>query len=338
MNNENKKESSIVRAFINHLREKDSFLLDANENPDYVINYKTHKIYKDLNMILLGQAKKDKKVDTALVLTKSQLKNNGAYVKDGEVPLCTALYDKFSSYYKKEDKEVYGGLNEEGELKKDEKGNPLSPFIFSPLYDVRDLNKVVFIPSRNENGDVLRYQENIYSKDKDGNILRYSKSFIRENEDGSVEQVMKGDPIIAHKKGSIIGEFVRKDESFYPQRVILPKALNSENITPLYKRRNESGKEILIEKLTEGFRGKLLGNYKGMTITDEEIDKIEDAFLTHSRSFRAAIKTAFTRAKGDKEEVSLLEENIRKREEREKEINSFSSFHKMANDENVYER
>ena len=324
-------ESSIVSKFIKDLREGKSFLQEKNDGPSYVSNIVTGKIYTGVNMILANQAAKDKGKFCPYVVTQSQIGKRCFYLDKGTKALGIAIYDNYDAYYKKSDMEVYTGLKSAGEQKLDANGNPIDRIIISYLYDASEIYKPFFEPEHDEQGLIKHYEENVYAIE-DGQIKVHQRDYSFRGRDGEMVYIKKGDPILLHKKGSLIGHYRRSEEPLYKENgnILIPYIIGSD-LHPLYKRQSEDGREILTEKMCEAFRGKLMGRYEGLKITNDELDKIEQSFLSHPRSFRSALKEAHTRAMGDENEIQMLDEKIKAyREQKMDKDDSFKQFHQLS--------
>ena len=324
-------ESKVVREFIDNLRNNTSFLYDANEKPDYITNYFTKNIYTDLNMIIVNQAMRDKGKKAKFVISENQTIHHRAYKDDNAETVCSAMFENFRAKYKKGDYEVVNGYRNVGDRRIDKNGKEVPLYIYSPLYSTEDVYRARFEAELDENGKAQIYQEDVYATEITGEIMHYSKSYSYKSNDGQTFYIHKGDPMIVHEKGQVVGKYVRSDVTFFKNQGEIKPAFSDKDIVPLYKRKNESGKEILIEKMTEAFRGKLLGNYKGLEITNREIDAIENEFISHPRLFANALKQAQTRARGDREEVRRMDENILRRQMSRENSNSNYVTNQMEN-------
>ena len=328
-------ESKVVRKFIDDLRDNSSFLYDANVEPDYITNVVSKNIYTGINMIIVNQAMKDKMKKARFVITEHQLKHHNLYLGENKEAVCSAVFENYKATYKKNDYAVVQGEKKVGERKKDKNGKEIPLFFYSPLYSTEDVYRAKFIPELDEMGKAKIYTEDEFAYEEDGQLMHYKKSYSYVTGEGKTIYINKGDPIVIHKKGEVKGKYEKSDVSVYLTQPKITLAFNPDGIVPLYKRRDESGKEILIEKMTEAFRGKLLGNYKGLEISDSEIDAIEREFISHPRLFCNAINQSQTRARGDREEVRRMDENILRR--RTNQANVYSSSNSVTY-EQTFER
>lgn len=308
-------QSDLVKTFTENLRTGKSFLMDANEKPSYVMNPISKEVYKGMNMLAIGQAFKDENVIAPYAATYKQIttkwdkENNKEiqvpeedrfYLKDGTKAIAVT-YPKLSAY------------DENGKKKKDENGQYANDTNYVYLYPAEEFYKANKVPKKDKNGNVMTWSEDIYKKDKKGNIETYKKD--GEYPIGNLTFKYKaGDPVIKHHKGSVVMETVLiPEQSFVPKQTVeLPSLINND-VAPLYKRKNNSGSEILMEKLTEAFRGKLEGNYQGMKITPEEINEIEKTFIQHPKMFSKIANTAYDRATVSKEIVEKIDAANEKR-------------------------
>ena len=328
-------ESKVVRKFIDDLRDNSSFLYEANIEPDYITNVVSKNIYTGLNMIIVNQAMKDKMKKAKFVITEHQLKHHNLYLDENEETVCSAIFENYKAKYKKNDYEVVKGQKSVGERRRDKNGNEVPLFFYSPLYSTEDVYRAKFNPEFDEKGKAKIYSEDQFAYEEDGQVMRYKKSYSYVTCEGKTIYINKGDPIVIHKKGEVYGKYEKSDVTVYATEPKIAPAFNPGGIVPLYKRRDESGREILIEKMTEAFRGKLIGNYKGLEISDSEIDAIEREFISHPRLFCNAIKQSQTRARGDLEEVRRMDENILRRQ---KNMSNFNSNSNSVTYEQSFER
>lgn len=305
-------ESKIVKNLIDNLRQGTSFLQTPNKDPDYVVNYASKKTYDGVNFLIVGQGMKDAGKTANLAMSNRQGEELGLWIEKGKKSIGTALYDIAEAYYNKNDKEVIDGKKKAGEHKVDADGKFVKDTNFSFVFAAEDFVKTTFQAERDENNNVLHYEKDEPMIDpKTKEPVLHQKDGVYTDKDGKEFPFKKGDVVIAHRAGSVIGKMVGTDEHVVnKEKNHLPPLVDAQTIAPAYKRKDNSGKEIFIEKMSEAIRGKALGNFDGLKITKDEIDAIEKEFLNHERKFRGTIKTAWTRAIGSKEDVAKMEQAI----------------------------
>lgn len=319
-------ESKLVKNFITNLRNGTSFLQEPNSEPAYVQNYATGIPYTGINMLIINQGMKDKGKTAMLAMSNIQAENLKLYIEKGKEKIGTAIYEDSNAFYKKNDPEVISGKHKASEHKVDENGKPVNDTIYSFVFAAEDIVKTKFEVKRDNEGNAIKYAENVYAKNKNGEIIRYNKDGIINNKFTNETIAYKaGDPVIKHLKGSVQGELIgTKEHIVQPEKNHLPPFITEKNIAKLPEINEKStAKEILIAKLAEAFRGKLQGNYSGLKISLEQIDKIEKEYLTHPRAFRGAVKSAQTRAMGNIETIKRMDEAIQKR--KNESINEYSN-------------
>ena len=310
MENQELYEDKTVKEFVEKLRLGQSFLQEPNKEPDYVKNFVTKNVYTDINMIIVGQAMKDKNKLSNIVITQNDIHQRNLLIEPKAKAVATAMFKNYNAFYNKDDEAVKNNTAKIGEQKKDREGNPVKPIIYSNVFAAEDVLLTKFKAARDSNNNVQYYDQDVYSE-SNGVVDTYKKDYSYTDKNGVEHTYKKGDPVILHAKGSIIGDFESTGDHLAANRQShLPAYIESQDLAPLYKRKDNSGKEILIEKMTEAFRGKLQGNYDGLKITNSEIDAIEKDFLQHPRAFRGVLRVAQTRAEGDKEKIEKMDAAI----------------------------
>ncbi len=303
-------ESKLVRKFVDDLSKGQSFLQAPNEKPDYVLNASTNEVFRGINMIIVGQAMRDNNKVSAQALTLNQRDSLGYMSAPGSKHIATAIYDKYDAWWRRNDPEVIAGKEVEGTHKKNEDGSYVKDKIYSLIFAADDIRKKKFVADRDEDNNVLHYTEDVYKKDENGNNILHTTDGSTKLKDGTVISFKKGDPIIEHHKGAVKGSDKPSDEKIVSnQKANLPP-LYSEDLAPIPKRKDDSTKEMFVEKLAIAFRGKLQGNFEGINFSKKEIAAIADEFLGHENKFINAVKSADNRANMTVSEYNKMMENI----------------------------
>lgn len=298
---ENDYQSGIVGKFVKDLRTGQSWLQDANKSPEYPYNYASNKPFKDVHAILVGQGLKDAGKKSMLAMTLKQ--RNTFEWKDKNGKTQVGLYSKPGT--KSIAALIYDNKNNTENAKKE----------YSYIMAAEDLVKTKFVPTLDEEGKIQYHKKDVLDLDKEGKPREtYKEDMIYTDFNGVKHTHKAGDTKVLHYKDSVIGEIKGSDETIVqPNRSNMPTLISNNDIAPLYKRKDDSAKEILTEKLTEAFRGKMMGNYDGLKISHEEINKIEQAYISHPRQFTGIVHSAWTRAEGNKEIIAKMEEAIEKK-------------------------
>lgn len=304
-------ESAMVKKFVTDLRNGTSFLQQPNKEPSYIQNYASNKPYLGINMLIVNQGMKDAGKKCNLAMSAQQGETMDLWPAYGTKSIGNALYDNSKAYYQKNDAEVISGQHTSGEHKKDADGKLVKDTNYSHVFAAEDFVKKEFKVERNAEGQAVRYEKDEYAVDKDGKIMTYQKDGEYKNYKNQIVEYKKGDKVIAHSAGSVKGKYIATDNHVVKAEANhLSSFVEDKDLAALYKRKDNSGKEILVEKLSEAFRGKLQGNYEGMKIQKSEIDAIEKEFLNHPRAFRGVVKSAETRAEGNKEAITRMDAAI----------------------------
>ena len=306
----------IVKKFINDLTTGQSFLQEPNEKPDYVLNHASGEVFRGINMIIVNQAMKDNNKVSGQALTVSQRDQLGLYSEKGSHAICQAIYDKFDAWYRKNDPEVIDGKAEAGTHKKDENGNYVQDKTFPYIFAADDLVKTKFEPTRDETGNVMHYEKDVYYEDvthtKDGSYIL---------PDGTTYEYKKGDPVIEHHKGTVIGKNVPTNEHVVSNKKANLPPLYDEEMAPIPARKDDSVKEMFVEKLAKAFRGKLQGNYEGANFSKKEIALIANEYTGHLNQFINAVKSADNRANMTAKDYKKMMENIQAKQNSNAETN-----------------
>lgn len=310
--------SSMVSKFVEDLRNGQSVLQQPKKEPSYVKNVASGKILKDINAIIVAQGLKDNGKAANLVVTAKQ-KDDKRYINvANKEAIATAMFDDSRAYYQKNDKEVVEGKARIGEHKKDADGKLVPDTQYSMIYAAEDLYESKFQKAKDENGNFIKYEKDIPYTDKDGKELRYEKDGSYQNFSGETVSYKAGDIKIKHKAGSYVGDYIATDKRVaQPEPSHLPQLLDSKDLAPLYQRKNDSGREVLMEGLTKAFRGMMQGDFEGWKPTAKEIDAIEKDLISHPREFRGIANSAWTRAEGDKNTVAKMDKAIQEREQKQ---------------------
>lgn len=104
----------------------------------------------------------------------------------------------------------------------------------------------------------------------------------------------------------------KESKKFMSSGDVLPRGITTlppfvQNPGDVYKAKNESASEILMEKVSEGLRGKYQGNFDGITITPGQIEKIKEEFLAHPKKFVGTINKADAYARSDAKAIAQIE-------------------------------
>lgn len=319
-----KLEQKMMEKIFSDLESGKSYLTQPNEKPEYAMNPQTNKVFRDLNAILTMQFLKDNKCEYPFLMEKDSVMEKWDAEKNRKVPLeeqykvnpdVRPKYDENNKIIEK-GKTVYVAFTrksaydqETGKKKKDENGNYLPDLSYATLYAAEDFVKLgKSIPKKDKNGKVLTYKSDIVSETetyKEDKSYRLSKNLEY--------HAYAGEKVVLHHKGSVIMTREYLMDELYVKNMNLPKELPpfmpNQELAPLYKRKNESGHEILQEKLTEAFRGKMQGNYEGMKLTEQELKAIKDEYLEHPKEFAKMAHYAFKRATGSKSDVDVMDNN-----------------------------
>lgn len=295
----------IVQKFIDDLTTGQSFLQEPNEKPDYVLNHASHEVFRGINMIIVNQAMKDNNKVSGQALTVLQRDQLGLYSAKGSHAICQAIYDKFDAWYRKNDPEVIAGNAEAGTHKKDENGNFVQDKTFPYIFAADDLVKTKFEPTRDEDGNVMHYENDVYYEN-----AVHKKDGSYKLPDGSTYEFKKGDPVIEHHKGTVMGKYVATDEHVVSNKPANLPPLYDEEMAPIPARKDDSVKEMFVEKLAKAFRGKLQGNYEGANFSKKEIALIASEYMGHLNQFINAVKSADNRANMTVKDYNKMMENI----------------------------
>ena len=314
-------ESSLVRKFVDDLNKGQSFLQASNQKPDYVLNASTNEVFQGINMIIVGQAMRDNNKVSAQALTLNQRDSLDYMSAPGTKHIATAIYDKYDAWWRKNDPEVIAGKEVAGTHKKNADGTYVKDKIFSLIFAADDIRKRKFVAERDEEGNVVHYTEDIYKKDKNGNNILHTSDGKTKLKDGTEISFKKGDPIIEHHKGAVKGSYNPSDERIVSTQPANLPPLYSEELAPIPKRKDDSTKEMFVEKLAIAFRGKLQGNFEGINFSKKEIAAIADEYLGHQNQFINAVKSAENRANMTVSEYNKMMENINAKNNSMTEVN-----------------
>lgn len=302
-------ESEFVKKFVNDFKTGQSFLQQGNKDPDYVINHSSGELMSGINMIIVGQAMKDNNKRSNQVMTQAQKDSAGLFAKKGSHVICTAQFDIYDAWYRKNDPEVLAGKAEAGKHKVDENGNYVKDKRFSPIYACDDLTKPKFVEERDADGKVKHYEEDVFKTDKDGNVVTYTKDNDYVTKNGQKIHHNAGDPVIDHHKGSVMGTYVPGDPIVSNQKAKLPPFVSDE-LAPIPKPKDESIEEKLRYNLAVAFRGKLQGGFEGIQFSKKDLEQISEKFLAHPRDFANIVKSAEHRSMMTTAEYAKMQENI----------------------------
>lgn len=312
---ENEFESQIVSKFISDLRKGTSVLQKDYSKPFYPVNVASGNILEGFDAIRVAQELQDRNKKSNLVITHNQMEDKKMMVKYGVKALTCLAVRNNSAYYKEDDKEVIEGKAQKGEHKMNPDGSYVKDTYQSWVYPAEDVFAKNFIYKKDENGKTLKYENDVYA-DKQ----TYDKDTVLKR--GEKEELHKaGTPVLLHFKDSGQLEKVVPNENEPLLKNLnsnLPK-LSAANAVPLYQRKDNSAKEILIEGLTKGMRAMMNGG-SGWNPDKAEIDLIEKEFKSHSRQFQGIARTAWARAIGDPKKVQEIDDAVLSKQQKKTEV------------------
>ena len=317
-------ESQTVANFCDNLEKGISVVQTKNEAPSYMKNVITGKVPQGLAQLSLKQGCYEQGVNGTLFLSHNQAIENNAWPMKGSHSIGSM---PIRNVYSKDDKVVKEGKAQIGERRKDKDGNEGPAFIYVNCFAAERTVETKWVPERDENGETKKYPENIYSKDQ-----VYTEDWIYKDKEGKTLYVAKkGEPVIEHLAGSIIGHQEATDKTLAPAKTnILPKIIDDKNLFALPKPKGESAFETLKCGMAQYFRGIYHGNGDGWHPTNTEIANIKKEFINSPGMFSNAISQADTYGRGNKTECEKMEKAINeKRQQKENtNINVNQNHHK----------
>lgn len=309
-----------VKDFFEKLEKGESWVQQPSKEPSMVKNALTGKPVTGYNALVLQQALKDTNNNTKLVITDNQMKGNNEKKaeywsdKDSKAFITTLTYNNSKAFYGANDPEVLNGNHQAHERKLDAEGKPVRDINFSMVFDATKVEEVANRPKLNEKGEEMRYKSDWVSLDENKKPMKYQEdgSYVLGN--GRVVEYKKGDYIIAHHKGARIFEKQRSGNRF--ENVPSHEPMIEQDRAPLYKAKDESAKELLMEGLTKAFRGAVEGNYEGWHPTEAQIKTMSEAYKDNAIAFRGICNTAETRALKSKDIVARVDANVAAKEQK----------------------
>lgn len=299
-----KVESQTVANFCDNLANGTSVVQTKNEAPSYMKNVITGNVPQGLAQLSFKQGCYEQGVKGTLFLSYNQaIENNSMPMKGshsiGSMPI--------RNVYNKDDKEVIEGKAKAGERKKDKDGNEGPAFHYIYCYAAERTVELKWVPELDENGEARRYSENVYSEDK-----VYEKDRVYKDKEGNtLYAAKKGEPVILHLAGSIVGHQELTDKRLVPEQPnILPKINDDKELFALPKPRDESAFEVLKCGMAQYFRGIYHGNGEGWHPSNAEIANIRKEFISSPGMFSSAISQADTYGRGNKAECEKMEKAI----------------------------
>ena len=107
-----------------------------------------------------------------------------------------------------------------------------------------------------------------------------------------------------------MGKYVATDKHVVSNKKANLPPLYDEEMAPIPARKDDSVKEMFVEKLAKAFRGKLQGNYEGANFSKKEIVLIANEYMGHLNQFINAVKSADNRANMTLKDYNKMMENI----------------------------
>lgn len=315
--------SDSVKSFIGHLKNGTSILQRPSKEPFYATNAISHNTITGFNQVVIAQALADNNKSNRLYVTANQIQFKKGFRPEmaperGKLSICSINLRKDDAYYQKDDPEVIANTKKAGEHKMNEDGTYVSDIYKSFIYAAEDIVKIKPVLQMDEKGQAKIYSEDVIAKDEKGNPLLYEKDYTFTDKEGKEHTNKAGTPVIEHYKGSKVFSYEPSTEKVFNNiEQHSPKLTNSDDLAPLYKRRNDTGKEILLEGMTKAFRGMMNGDYEGWNPSMKDIQAIESEFLSHPRKFEGVCDVAFKRATFSKAEVNKIDLKVAEKEKRQ---------------------
>lgn len=309
----NRKDSESVKKFMTHLENGTNIVQKVHDKPSYAKNFLTGSVPTGFSQYNLLQGLSDNSCKSTLYITQDQkAKNNYFNLHGGAKPIGYVMY-KTPEYWKKDDPEVIAGKAKAGEsktdekgkaiYKKDEKGKDVISMAFCQAAEL--IVEPKFKPSLGDDGQPLKYTENVYAKD--GAVYTSDRYDDKGNLYGK-----KGEPVIEHFAGTMIGENVPSKNRITPAEPNNLAALEKkEDLYPLPEcKDNKNAFEVLKCGMAKAFRGIYNGTGESWNPTKEEIELVKNAFIQDKRNFLKCLDIADTYGRGNKVICEKMEKNI----------------------------
>ncbi len=300
-----------VANFFDKLEKGESWLQQPSKEPTYVKNAITGKPITGLNAIILQQAMKDQGIENRTVITNEQAKGNNpsgnAYwnPKGQNGYIATLTYNNAKAFYGKNSPEVLSGEKQAGEKRTYPDGKEMRGINFSFVYDASKMTEMKRQPKMNADGSVVRYKYDEVATDERGKAKKYDHDGSYVTKSGKVIEYKKGDYVKVHSAGSTVYETVPTGKKLETTKANAP--IINADAADLYKAKDNSPKEVLMEGLTMALRGAMTGDFEGWKPTKEQVSSMKEYYTNHPGEFRGVANTAEARAKGDKETVTRID-------------------------------
>lgn len=302
-----KVDAKIVTDLCKNLRNGTSVLQASYEGPSYAKNILSGNVPQGLGMYTLRQGQYEQGKKTTLFATMDQANKHDYAVREG----CHSIGAiAIRNVYDKDDAAVRNGEARVGDVRRGKDGKEGKPLLYINCFAADDIVETKKVARRDQEGNPLTYEKDVVSETetyKEDRIYYDMKDPTHTKVSFSVKA---GDPVILHKAGSMIMDRVKTDKAIAPSVANnLPK-LNSGELYPLPKPKNDDFYEILKCELAEVFRGIYNGDAKGWKPSLETIDRIEKEFGTRPGVFSSLVSQADTYGRGFPEDCKKMEAAI----------------------------
>lgn len=302
------KESVTLTNFTKSLLNGTSWVQKGTKEPRYAKNVFSGDVPKGLSQYSIMQGIYTQGKQNTLFATHDQADTNNVRPQLGSKAIGFVTYQVDAK-----DENGKNILDENGKNKKYDRQS----FVFS----ASDFVKTKQQPKTDEKGNRLTYEENEFSKDQ---VYKEDRTYKDKN--GNVFwEAKKGEPVLVHKKGSIMYETVNTDEHIVPNsRNKLPKLTDEKNLYPLPQMKNENDAlEILKTGMAKAFRNIYYGTGEGWNPSKKEIEIIADSFSKNGsiKEFSSILNMADTYGRGNPEQCKRMEENIARKIEQNQKAN-----------------
>ena len=142
-------------------------------------------------------------------------------------------------------------------------------------FDASKVEEMVRQPKLNENGEPMKYKNNVVATYESGKPKRYDHDGSYVTKNGREITYKKGDFVYLHKAGSTIYETVPTGNKLEATKVNEP--IKAEGLGKIPEARDNTPQEVLRNGLAKAFRGALTGDFEGWKPSKEQISSIKES-------------------------------------------------------------
>lgn len=301
-------------SFIEAMERGESWVQQPSKEPSYVKNAITGKAITGYNGLVLQQEMKEQGIENKTVITKNQMDGNNESgkiywnQKGNNAYITTLTYDNPNAFYGKNSPEVINGEANAGDKKVLANGKEMRGVNFSMVFDASKVEEMVRQPKLNENGEPMKYKNNVVATYESGKPKRYDHDGSYVTKNGREITYKKGDFVYLHKAGSTIYETVPTGNKLEATKVNEP--IKAEGLGKIPEARDNTPQEVLRNGLAKAFRGALTGDFEGWKPSKEQISSIKEYFKDRPGEFRGIARTAEQIARGSQETIDRISSAI----------------------------